>query len=67
MFLGGRGMEPLAIPWSPRSFGLTPHPALYNLLEIDFPSFWLLLGALRSVLEPLESILAARKWLFIDF
>ena len=42
-----------------------PHPAFYNLLEIDFPSFWLLLGASRSVWESLESILAARKWFWL--
>ena len=45
--------------------GFTPNLALSNLVEIDFPSFWLLLGAPRSVWEPLEAILAAGEcfWL----
>ena len=42
MLLGGV-MESGAVPSSNQSLGFTPHPALYNLLEIDFPSFWLLL------------------------
>ena len=52
---------------SPANPVVKPHPysALQNLLEIDFPSFWLLLGASRSVWESLESILAARKWFWL--
>ena len=58
-------MESSATPPSSRTYSPTPHPALKNLLEINFPSFWLLLGAPRNMWEILESILAARKWFWL--
>ena len=41
-------------------------PGLLKPFEIDFWNFWLLLGAPGNMWKHLESILAVKKWLWLD-